>query len=75
MNESTRYDLALALMNYITIEALERIAVIGRARTDCHVEMDFKHGRCLAIKVTDVQRFSGKDFTEQDDVDNLCGSG
>lgn len=61
----TRYDLAFGLMDYIPLGALEQLIEIGRSRSNRKVEMNFKDGRCLEIKVTDIQRFSKEDFPEE----------
>ena len=43
---------------------MEQIMDIWEAQADRHVEMDFRHGRCLRIKITDTQQFTLDDFEE-----------
>lgn len=37
---------------------------IGKSHSNRKVEMNFKDGRCLEIKVTDTQRFTKDDFEQ-----------
>jgi hypothetical protein len=60
----TRLGMATAVAACLPVGVLEQILDIWEARADRHVEMDFRHGRCLSIKVTDTKKFTLDDFDE-----------
>ncbi len=60
----TRLGQASAVVACLPNGVLEQILEIWEARADRHVEMEFKDGRCLEIKVTDTKRFQKEDFKE-----------
>ena len=57
-----RFELAYALIDYIALAALQRLAKIGKSRATCQVVMNIKDGRCLEMKVTETQRFTKHDY-------------
>jgi len=65
----TRYDLAQAVAGYFPTQVLEQFLRIGEDGSNCHVELEFKAGRCLRVKVTNMQQFRNEDFT--DSIDNV----
>ncbi len=58
----SKAGLALAVAACLPAGVMEQILEIWEDQADRHVEMDFKDGRCLAIKVTDTKRFGSEDF-------------
>ena len=67
----THFELAYAIIAYLPRGVLEQILEIGKTRAHRHVEMEFKHGRCQEIKVTQSQRYHPEDFLDVDSVDNV----
>ena len=65
----TRLGQASAVVACLPNGVLEQILEIWEERADRHVEMEFKDGRCLEIKVTKSERFQKDDFKES--VDNV----
>lgn len=62
----TRMGMATAICACLPDKVMEQILEIWESRADRHVEMDFRHGRCLSIKVTDTKKFTLKDFEGKD---------
>ena len=60
----TTAGLASAVLACLPAGVMEQILDIWEAQADRHVEMDFRHGRCLRIKITDTQQFTLDDFEE-----------
>ena len=56
---------ASALAACLPIGAMRRILDIWEAQESCRVELEFKDGRCLEIRVTRAARFGSDDFVTE----------
>jgi len=65
----TRLGLATAVVACLPNGVMEQILEIWESKGDYQVVMEFRHGRCLRIKVTESRQFQGEDFAES--VDNV----
>ena len=65
----TRLGSATALLAILPDKVVSQFLEIWEGRENCQVTMDFGGGRCVGMRVTRAQRFSGDDFP----VDTVVG--